>query len=787
MTPLNRKLVRDLWHIKGQVLAIALVMATGVAVLVMSLTNIESLSETAAAYYERYRFAHVFAGVKRAPERVAQRAARIPGVQAVETRIVKSAILDVEGFQEPVVGRLVSIPDRGQALLNQLVIRTGRRPITGSTREVLISEPFADAHELSAGDRFRAIINGNWRELRVAGTALSPEYVYTLGPGALMPDDERFGVIWMGREALAAAFDLDGAFNDISLRTMRGADQQTIIDRLDTLLDGYGGVGAYDRSDQTSNWFLSSEIEQLRMMATFLPAIFLTVAAFLTNMVLTRLIAVERAEIGLLKAFGYNRLEIGWHYIKLTLAIGVIGVLIGGVLGYWLGYSNTKVYIEFYRLPFLVFDPSPRAFIIGALVSLGAALLGTLSAVRRAVRLSAAEAMSPPAPPSFSRSRLAELGPFQRLDQPTRIILRQIFRWPARSVVTSAGIGMAVAVLILALHWIDATNHMVDVYFLQAQRQDISVGLAEARSAQALRGFEQLPGVIATEGGRSVSVRFKQGAREHRGGIQGVPRRQRLQLVYDADGRQVDLPPRGLVLSTMLAEILDVSTGDTVTVEVLEGRRPVLQIAVVDTFETYIGTPAYMNIRALNDIMREQPVVSSVHLQIDPAEQERLFRKLKEIPQAASLTIKQATIDAFQETLDESILVLITVFVVFAGILAFGVTYNSARIALSERGRELATLRVLGFSRSEISYIMLGETALLTLAALPLGCAFGYTLASFTTEGFVTELYRIPMVIELSTFGWAMVTGLTAAAITAVVVRRRLDRLDLISVLKTRE
>lgn len=787
MTPLNRKLVRDLWHIKGQVLAIAMVMASGVAVLVMSLTNIEALSESAEAYYERYRFAHVFAEVKRAPQWVAQRAARLPGVQSVETRIVKPAILDIQGFDEPVVSRLVSVPEHREPALNKLVIRSGRPPAAGAANEALLSEPFAEAHQLGIGDGFRAIINGHWRELRVVGTALSPEYVYTLGPGALMPDDKRFGVIWLGREALAAAFDLDGAFNDISLRTMRGADQQLIIERLDALLAPYGGVGAYDRSDQISNWFLSSEISQLKTMSTILPTIFLTVAAFLTNMVLARLIAVERAEIGLLKAFGYNRLEIAWHYIKLTLAIGLVGVLIGGIIGFWFGHYNTQVYAEFYRLPFLVFQPSFKPFLAAGLVSLGAALIGTLSAVRRAVQLPPADAMRPPAPPSFSKSRLAELGPFKRLDQPTHIILRQILRWPLRSLITSLGTGMAVAVLVTALHWLDAINHMVDVYFLQAQRQDISVGLSETRSATALRGFEQLPGVMATEGLRAVAVRFTHGSREHRGSIQGVPRRQNLQLVFDADGEPVDLPPRGLVLSTMLAQILDVSTGDQITVEVLEGRRPVLDVTVVDTFETYIGTPAYMNIRALNDIMREVPAVSAVHLKVDPAQRQDLYRRLKETPQTASLTIKQAAIDTFYDTLAESLLIFISFFVTFAGVLAFGVTYNSARIALSERGRELATLRVLGFSRAEISYILLGETALLTLVALPLGCAVGYGLAVFITEQFVTELYRVPMIVELPTFGWAVVTGLTAAALTAAVVRRRLDRLDLIAVLKTRE
>jgi putative ABC transport system permease protein len=787
MTPLNRKLTRDLWHIRAQVLAIALVMASGVAVLVMSLTNIEALSESAAAYYERYRFADVFADVKRAPERIAERVARIPGVQSVETRVVESAILDIQGFDEPVVGRLVSVPDDGQPVLNRLVIRSGRFPAPASSDQVLLSEPFAEAHGLDIGDKLHAVINGNWRELRVVGTALSPEYVYTLGPGALMPDDKRFGIIWMGRKALGTAFDLDGAFNSISLRALRGADQQRIIDRLDHLLAAYGGIGAYDRSDQISNWFLSSEIRQLETMSTILPTIFLAVAAFLTNMVLARLIAVERSEIGLLKAFGYNRFEIGWHYIKLTLAIGLVGVLIGGVLGFWLGLHNTRTYMEFYRLPFLVFRPSMKPFLIATLVSLGAALIGTLSAVRRAVRLAPAESMRPPAPPTFTKTRLADKWPFRRLDQPTHVILRQILRWPLRSLLTSTGIGMAVAVLITSLHWIDAINHMADVYFVQAQRQDISVGLSEVRSTEALNGFKHLPGVMATEGQRAVAVRFRHGSNEHRGSILGVPAHQRLQLVYDADGRQVDMPPRGLVLSTMLAQILGVTPGETVTVEVLEGRRPVLEIPVVETFETYIGTPAYMNIRALNNVMREAPSVSAVHLRVDPTQQAKLFSALKKTPETASLNIKQAALDTFYDTLAESLYIFITFFVSFAGVLAFGVTYNSARIALSERGRELATLRVLGFSRAEISYILLGETAVLTLVALPLGCAIGFGLANLITKQFVTELYRVPMVIELSTFGWAIVTGVTAAAISAIVVRRRLDRLDLIGVLKTRE
>jgi putative ABC transport system permease protein len=363
MTPLNRKLLRDLWRLRTQVLAIALVMASGVALLCMSLTSIEALSDTTVAYYERYRFADVFARVERAPVHLADRIRAIPGVEAVATRVVRTAVLDVPGFADPVIGQLVSVPERGEPVLNRLALREGRLPRLGAPGEAVLAEPFAEAHGLRPGDRLRAVMNNHWQELTVVGLALSPEYVYTIGPGALMPDDLRFGVIWLGEEALQAAFDLDGAFNDVSVAVRHGARVDDVIARMDALLDRYGGIGAYPREDQVSNWFLMNEIEQLKSLASILPTVFLAVAAFLTHMVLARLVAVERSEIGLLKAFGYADRSIAWHYVKLVLGIGAVGVTLGWVLGWWLGLTNTRIYAEFYRFPFLLYSPGPAPFL----------------------------------------------------------------------------------------------------------------------------------------------------------------------------------------------------------------------------------------------------------------------------------------------------------------------------------------------------------------------------------------------------------------------------------------
>jgi putative ABC transport system permease protein len=785
--PLDRKLFRDLWHIKGQVLAIALVIASGVGLLVMSLSTLVALDETARAYYDRYRFANVFAQVERAPEHLVERIRQIPGVQTVETRVVHRAVIDIPGFDEPVIAQLVSLPEDGEPALNRIFLRAGRFPTAGHPDQAVMSEPFAEAHGLGVGDHLRAIVNGHWRDLEIIGLALSPEYVYALAPGGLMPDNKRYGILWLGRKTLEGAYDLEDAFNDLSLAVLRGTDEALVIEQLDAILDRYGGVGAYAREDQLSNWFLMNELEQLRTLSRMLPTVFLGVAAFLTNMVLARLIAVERSSIGLLKAFGYRERDIAVHYVKLVLVIGVIGVLIGWALGSWLGLYNTRVYAEFYRFPFLLFRPGPKPYAIGAIASLLAALVGTLSAVREGAALPPAESMRPPSPPLFRRTRLANIDAVSALDQPTRIILRQIARWPGRSFFTSAGIGLAVAVVVTSMQWMDAIDHMVDVYFDQAQVQDVTVGFVNPRASTAELGIDQLPGVMATEPVRAVSAKLRFGSREHRGAVQGVQAVQRLFKVYDASGHAVDLPPEGLVLSTMLAEVLGVKRGDLVTVEVLEGRRPVFQAPVADLFETYIGLPAYMEIGGLNRLMRERPSVSAVQIEADPAQQPALFRELKRIPEVSSVTIKAAAVKTFHETMAQTLLIFVTFFVGFACTLAFGVTYNAARIALSERGRELATLRVLGFTRAEISYILLGEIGLLTLVALPLGCLFGYGLARALVSAFETELYRIPAWLEPSTFAVAMLVALVATAFSALLVRRRLDRLDLIAVLKTRE
>jgi len=785
---LDRKVLRDLVRMRGQVLAVALVIASGVAVLVMSLSTLGALRETTRAYYERYRFGQVFATLERAPETVAERVAAIEGVSTVETRIVRYATLDVAGFAEPVMGQFVSLPARGEPLLNRLALRAGRSVAPGVSDEVVLNEPFAEAHGLRPGDELVAILNGNRRVLQVVGIALSPEFIYSLGPGALMPDDRRFGVLWMNRDTLAAAFDLEESFNSVTLELARGVAPEPVIRQLDRVLERYGGVGAISRADQLSNWFVMNEIEQLATIARVLPTIFLLVSAFLTNMVLGRLIATERPHIGLLKAFGYSEGEIALHYAKLVLGIAGVGAALGFALGSWFGRINTVQYAEVFRFPLLVYRPSGSAFAIAAGLSVVAALAGAAAVVRRAAALPPAQAMLPPAPPVFRRTALSSSRLARWLDQPTRIILRNILRWPHRSVLTATGIAASVALLVMSLQWRDCIDYLAQSYFFEAQRQHLMIGLAQPQASTVVRDMAHMPGVLAVEPMRIVRADFANGSRRHRGSLSGVASQANLQPIFDdVRGRVVEAPPAGLVLSTALAAKLGVAVGDAVWVKILEGRRPEVRLPVVDLVETYIAMPAYIDLGALNRLLKDRPRTEYLNVLVDRNREGALYAELKELPMVSAVMLRQAAIDSFYATIAEHLMVFISMFAALACALGFGVAYNSTRVALSERGRELATLRVLGFTRAETAYILLGEVALLIAAALPAGCLLGRWLTVVMAAMFDTELFRLPLIIEPSTYGYAVLIAVAAAACSAALVGLRVGRLDLIEVLKTRE
>ncbi len=786
MRALERKLLRDLWSLKSQVASIALVIACGIGGFIASFSTYESLVWSREHYYDSARFPQVFAEVKRAPAPLAARIRAIPGVSEVETRVLRDVQLDVPGVVQPMTARVIGMAfDRPQAM-DRVTLKSGRWPSPGARDEVLVNQRFAQARGLAPGAYIHVLLNGKRERLHIVGTALSPEFIYATR-GGVLPDDEWFAVLWMDAGQLAAAYDMEGAFNSVLLRLAHGSSRPAVIAALDRLLEPYGTPGAYGREDQISHKIVSQEIEQQRVMGTVLPAVFLLVAAFIVNVVLHRQVSAQRGEIAALKALGYENRAIAWHFIEFTSVVALGGVALGVALGDWLGREMTGLYTDFFHFPEFHYLLPPWAVLAGAGVALLAAFGGALAAISRVVRLRPAEALRAPAPAEYRPLLVERLGLARLLSPAQRMVLRNLERRPVRALTTVAGIAGSVAILISGTFWHDAVEHFIDVNFRFAQPADIYLGFVEPVARSAAYELARLPGVREVETSRTIGARLRAGHRSYRTAVTGLGDDARLQRIVDRDLRQFAPPPGAVLLTERLARRLGVRAGDMVSLELMEGKRARAELRVGGLVGELAGMNAYMRLDDLDRLAGEGELVSGAALLVDRAHERTLLGRLKEVPGVATVIVKSTLLDTFRSTSARNLLFFAGILTAFAVTIAIGVVYNHARIQLAERAWELASLRVLGMTRGEVSVLLLGELALEILAAIPLGLVAGYWLSALIAALTHGEAFEIPMVILPMTYLYAAAAVVAAGVASALIVRHRIEHLDLVAVLKTRE
>lgn len=787
MKALDRKLLRDLRLMWSQALTIALVVASGVAGFITSFSAYDALSWSRDLYYADARFADVFATLKRAPISLERQLESIPGAAHVETSLTQVVPITISGISDPIIGRLIGLDARARQRLNTVHLRSGRMPERNRTDaiEALVSEGFALGRQLKPGDRLGALVNGRREDLIVVGIALSPEYIFAGMGGS--PDQRGFGVFWVDRQALAGAYNMEGAFNQVAVRLAPGASEGHVIDHLNRLLAPYGGINAHGRDLQMSHMILNSEIKEQRVLGTVLPSIFLAVAGFLLNVVLSRQIATQREQVAALKALGYDNRTIGLHYLKLVMIIVAAGVVIGVALGALMGHWFVGVYADVFRFPQLRYRVQPGLILVASGVAVAAAVLATMNAIHATVSLAPAEAMRPPSPGIY-KPMLMERWGLRRWTSPgTRMILRTMERRPVRTSLTVFGVAVAMAIVITGAFWRDAIDVLMDTQFNQVLRGDVSIALIEASPDRIQHELARLPHVTAVEGARTVSARLVHENHAWRGALQGKPEQPNLHRIVGLPHQPYRAPRDGLLLTDRLADRLQVKPGDMVRIELLEGRREVLQLPVTGTVTELMGMNAYLERESLNRILREGKLVNQLTLAVDRGHEPELLNRMKELPTVAVAVSKSVMRSNIEDITARNVLMFSGILTAFATIIAVGVVYNHARIALAERAWELASLRVLGFTRGEVSAFLLGELAIEIALALPLGMVLGYFLASAIVGLIKTDEFHFPFVIQPATYAFAAVCVLVAGAVSALIVRRRVDTLDLVAVLKTRE
>ncbi|WCL49708.1 ABC transporter permease [Leptospira sp. GIMC2001] len=779
MNTLNHKLVRDLVSMKSQAITIGLVIAAGIAVMISSRSAYDSLLLARDKFYIDNRFSDGFAEISRAPQSYKESISLIPGISYIETRIVREAVLDFPNKKLPTTGRFVSITNN----INQVAIQSGRMP--NGEEEIVLSETFANANKLSVGDSIIGILGGKRKKLIVVGTGLSPEFVYVFKAPNPMPDDEHFGIIWMDQKGLESAFDMQGAFNSLVFNFAPGYTRTSVLKELDKLLEKYGGLGAYDRDKLPSHSFLRDEFKQLRTTAYTIPIIFLSVAAFLLHIVTTRIVSKEREQIATLKALGYSNKTILLHYVKLISMITFAGSCVGLFSGIYLGDAMTNLYGQFYKFPNLKFIFKPTLGLEGIFIGLLSGGVGAIFSINQVTNLQPAQAMRPPTPERYNTIFIEKY--FSRLSTQTKMIIRNLFQRPFRTVLSILGISTSVMIMVIGTFSRDAIDSMLNLQFDVMQRESLSLSFISPVSSNALNEIKLMNGVEYAEGYRMVPIRIRKGLSSKEFLLQGIPREAELRRLVDKDRRILNPPKSGILLNSVLSEKLGIVSGDTVTLEILEGNRNKVDVKVEGTVEEMLGQGAYMERSAVNKLLGEGNSVSFITIRTDSKYESDLLRKLKEYPRIAGISTREGVLKSFYDTMSRSLLVTTFILLGFASVIAVGVVYNTAMIALSERSFELGSLRILGFTRTEVFQILAGELTVITIISLPIGGFLGYVLAWTMMNSVDTEGFKIPLVISVKTYGIAVLTTIMTAMFSFYILHRKIKSMDLLRILKVRE
>lgn len=789
MSTLHTKLWRDLRRLRAQVLTIAVVVAIGVAGFVGMFAVHDSLKTSRDAFYADNRLADLFAGIKRAPVSLGERLRAIPGVAEVKLDVVFDAQVDLPEVVQPVTGRYIgldlSAAQAGRQGLNALSLKQGRWPERGAQLEALVSDRFAAARSLKPGDVVHAILNGRRERIHLVGTAATPEYVFASQGGA--PDDTGFGIWWIDGARMTELFDMQGAFNQASLRLEAGVPERAVLTPLDRLLEPYGSIGAVGRDRQLSTKIVSDELAQLKVMGTVLPAIFLAVAMFILNVVLSRQVATQRSQIAALKALGYTDGAIAWHYIQLALVIAGLGVVVGLGLSQLIGRGMLSLYDEVFRFNRLAYATDTTLVLLSAAIAGLAAAAGTWTAIRAVVRLRPAQAMLPPAPPVYTATLVERLGLGRLLSTSARMVVRNLERRPLRAAFTVTGIALAVALQISGAFWLDAIAHIVDVQFRQVQQGDVLVNFHRPVPVTVVRDLQRLPGVLDAEVYRTEPVKVTLRGRSHDTAVMALRGNAKLMRLVDEDRGALALPAQGVVLSGLLAHEIGARVGDRITLQFRLWSRRSVEVEVVDIARTMFGQLLYMNLDTLNCLAGDGDGVADAALQVDPAAMPAFWAAVKSAPGINSVFDKASSMAEFNHRTERNMGVFSGILTLFAVAMAVGIIYNAARISLSERAWELASLRVLGMTRAEVSVLLLAELAAELLVALPLGALAGWGLATLMMQLMASDAIDFPVVIEPSTYASAALIVLAAGVASALLVRRHIDRLDLVAVLKVRE
>ena len=792
MSVLDRKLRRELLGAIGMILAITSIMAIGISAYVALNSAYRNLTIAQRQYYNECRMADFTLELKKVPLADLEPLKNIPGVVDIRPRIQFFATVDIERVIEPLNGLVLSLPNERRPVINDIILRRGGYFSDRRDNEVIVNDAFARRHGLHPGMWIHLLLNNQRQELYIVGTAISSEFCYLLGPGAMVPDPKRFGVFYVKQTYAEEIFDFRGAANQVVgvMSPDVRSKPQEVLRKAELMLESYGVLNSYPLRDQASHRFIDNEIQGLRAFGVINPSIFLAVASLVLNVLMTRLAEQQRVVVGTLKALGYSNLQIFAHFLKFGLCIGVIGGAIGCGLGYWISTGMTAMYLLFYQFPNLVSGVYPDILAQAVAISLVCALLGSVNGARAVMKLEPAEAMRPKPPAQGGKVFLERFHwLWSRMSFAGRMTVRNIVRHRLR---TGAGIfaaSMGACVAVNALMLTEAIVEMVDFQFELVQRSDLDLVFKDERGRDTLNELRHLPGVDYVEPMLDVPCTLVNGPYTRKTGVTGLVQNSRLTIPRKKDASRLRIPSAGLMMNSKMAELLHLKQGDVVTIIPTKGQRHPVAARIESISDSYLGLVVYAEIEYLSNLIGEEFAMTGAQLaaRSDSAHRNALYRELKEMPSLQAVNARADTIYNVRETLVKNQKIFIYLLVGFAGVIFFGTVLNSSLISLAERQREVATLRVLGYNEWQIGNLFARESMLTNLVGTLVGLPLGYLLNLGVTEAYDTDMFRIPVVDPGDVFGIVVLLGMLFGVAAHLIVQRSIFKMDWLDAMKTKE
>lgn len=789
---LYRKLIRDLLARKGALLALVLMVAIGVACYVGLAGVFRDLDSARSRYYNTNRLADFSVDVKRLPTTLLPQISQSQNIQRLEGRISFPARIDLPKVALPISGTAISLPLERQVIINDVLLCRGSWFRGGDDHEVILNDAFATANQLKPGDRIQVLLLDREYDLLIVGTAMSPEFVYLVPPGAgLAPDPARFGVLYLRKDFLQRACDLQGACNQLVGLAHNNSKPELVrtLEILERQLEPYGVTNTTPVQEQTSVQFLADELMGLKSTAMVMPTIFLVVAALVLNILVGRMVSQQRSTIGTLRALGYSTRSIFTHYLGYGAIVGALGGTSGCLFGVWMQSFYVGVYRQFFDIPQINLHLYGDILWQGWLISVICSMLGTVKGIRYAVRLEPSEAMRPPAPEIGGKVLPERVTIFwNHLSFNWKMVFRAIFRNPFRSGVVILASVISTALIVSAFGMLDSLDYLMNYQFIRISHEDNTISLREPVDMGSISEARLLPGVKAVEPQLSVPCELRLGPLRRRVGVIGLPSNNRLFTPLDKLNQPVVIPQRGLVLSKKLAELLNARQGDVLQLRALIGTRKECWAPVMAVVDTYLGLSAYAHLEYLSHLIGETAVVNNLLTVNQPKQSDdRFLHEVHQRPAVIGVSRRARSMEALHESFGQTMGVFIGVLVLFAGLIAFGSVFNTALVSLSERQREVASLRVLGYLPGQISRIFSGESLLLNVVGIGLGLWAGHGMVELISQAYNTDVYRFPAIIHPLRYPLSVVLMLFFVGLAQWIIYRMIRRLDWLEQLKVKE